>query len=98
MGRDMQVLHKCCCGLDVHKKMVVACLLSQTEEGQSHKEVRTFSTMTADLLKLVDWLLSKQCTHVAMESTGVYWKPIFNLMEGLLEILVVNAQHLKTVP
>jgi transposase len=94
----MQVVHPCCCGIDVHKKMLVACLLIKTEDGKTHKEVCTFSTMTPDLLKMLDWLLSKGCTHVAMESTGVYWKPIFNLLEGQIEVLVVNAQHLKAVP
>lgn len=94
----MEVVHPCCCGIDVHKKMVVACLITKQENGQAEREVRTFSTMTAELLKLLDWLLSKGCTHVAMESTGVYWKPLFNLMEGQLEVLIVNAQHLKAVP
>lgn len=94
----MEVVHPCCCGIDVHKKMVVACLITKQENGQAEREVGTFSTMTAELLKLLDWLLSKGCTHVAMESTGVYWKPLFNLMEGQLEVLIVNAQHLKAVP
>jgi transposase len=78
--------------------MLVACLLTKTQDGPAAKEIRTFSTMTADLLEMLDWLLSKGCTHVAMESTGVYWKPVFNLMEGQLEVLIVNAQHLKAVP
>lgn len=94
----MDVLHTCCCGLDVHKKMVVACLLHETDSGEVRKELQTFSTMTADLLTMSDWLETAGCTHVAMESTGVYWKPIYNLLEGTLELLVVNAHHLKTVP
>jgi transposase len=94
----MDVLHTCCCGLDVHKKMVVACLLHELDSGEVGKELRTFSTMTADLLALSDWLETAGCTHVAMESTGVYWKPIYNLLEGWFELLVVNAHHLKTVP
>jgi len=94
----MEVLYPCCCGLDVHKKLVVACLLSTDALGKLHKEIRTFSTMTADLLALADWLTANGCTHVAMESTGVYWKPIFNLLEGQFELLVVNAQHIKAVP
>jgi transposase len=94
----MRVVYECCCGLDVHKKSIVACLLKATPGGRSHKEVRTFGTMTADLLALADWLITSGCTHVAMESTGVYWKPVYNLLEGAMEILVVNAQHLKAVP
>jgi len=89
----MEVLYRCCAGLDVHAKTVVACLI---QDGR--KEVRTFSTMTDDLLALSDWLVEAGCTHVAMESTGVYWKPVFNLLEGLLEVLLVNAQHVKAVP
>lgn len=94
----MEVLHRCCCGLDVHKKTVMAYLLWVKDSGEVRKELRTFSTMTADLLALSDWLASAGCTHVAMESTGVYWKPIYNLLEDTFELLVVKAQHLKTVP
>ena len=94
----MEVLYTRCCGLDIHKKSVVACLII-TEPGQKPvKETRTFRTMTADLLALADWLSDMGCTHVAMESTGVYWRPIYNLMEGLFELLLVNAQHIKAVP
>ena len=90
----MQVVHERCCGLDIHKKTIVACLL--TREG---KQTRTFGAMTEELWELVDWLTDQQVTHVAMESTGVYWKPIYNLLEGLdLTVLVVNAQHIKAVP
>jgi len=87
-----------CCGLDVHKKMLVACLILLGADGQRHKELRTFRTMMADLLALRDWLTAAGCTHVAMESTGVYWKPIYNVLDGQVEVLVVNAQHLKAVP
>lgn len=90
----MQVEHERCCGLDVHKKNVVACVL--TNEG---RQVRTFGTMTRELLRLADWLGEEGVSHVAMESTGVYWKPVYNLLEGLgIELLVVNAQHMKQVP
>jgi Transposase len=78
----MQVLHQCCCGLDVHKRFVVACLIRQTEEGKPHKELRRYETLTPELLRLVDWLQSAGCTHVALESTGVYWKPIFACVGG----------------
>lgn len=90
----MQVVHERCAGLDVHKKTVVACVL--TPEG---KEIRTFSTTTADLLRLAEWLKEQGCRAVAMESTGVYWKPIYNLLEAEdFEPMVVNAQHIKAVP
>lgn len=94
----MEVIHKRCCGLDVHKKTVTACLII-TEGGKASKEIRTFSTTTRELLFLLDWLKEAGCTHVAMESTGVYWKPIYNLFEDQFDqVLVVNAQHIKTVP
>ena len=78
----MEVLHACCCGLDVHKRTVVACLLRAPRAGQRRKEVRTFDTMTDGLLALADWLHAAGCTHVAMESTGVYWKPVYNILEA----------------
>src|SRR6202165_4648773 len=94
----MQVLYACCCGLDVHKRFVVACLMRYSEDGKQHKELRRFDTMTPELLRLVGWLQAAGCTHVALESTGVYWKPLFNVMEGLFEMVLVNAQHIKAVP
>ena len=94
----MQVVYELCCGLDVHKKVVVACLITLTATGQCHKEIRTFGTMTRDLLVLLDWLRAAGCTHVAFESTGVYWRPIFNLLEGEMTVLLVNAAHIKVVP
>ncbi|MEI9477445.1 MAG: IS110 family transposase [Deltaproteobacteria bacterium] len=93
----MEVISKRYCGLDVHKEMVVACVMIR-EGGEAHKEIRTFRTMTSDLLVLYDWSLAHRVTHVAMESTGVYWKPIFNLLEGSFEVLLVNAAHIKAVP
>ena len=94
----MHVVYERCCGLDVHKRSVVACLLLVEGDGRARKEVRTFGTMTADLLALADWLLAAGCTHVAMESTGVYWKPIWNLLEGSFTLLLANARHIKAVP
>ncbi|MFN2514934.1 MAG: IS110 family transposase [Pyrinomonadaceae bacterium] len=94
----MRIVYKRCCGLDVHKKVIVACLLLLEPDGELRQEIRKFGTMTKDLLELLDWLQQAGCTHVAMESTGVYWKPIYNLLEGHLEVVVVNAQHLKGVP
>jgi len=89
----MEILYRSCCGLDVHAQTVVACLI---KEGQ--KSVRTFSTMTDDLLGLLDWLTAEGCTHVAIESTGVYWKPVFNILEGDMAVILVNARHVKAVP
>jgi len=94
----MDVLYARCAGLDVHKKTIVACLLTPGPRGQSTKTVRTFSTVTADLLILREWLSAAGCTHAAMESTGVYWKPIWNVLEGHFTLLLVNAQHRKAVP
>ncbi|MBM4463782.1 MAG: IS110 family transposase [Chloroflexi bacterium] len=89
----MEVVNPRCCGLDVHKKTVVACIITPEK-----KETRTFSTMTNDLLKLKEWLTEYSVTHVALESTGVLWKPVYNLLEGDFTVLVVNAFHIKTVP
>ena len=89
----MEVVHERCCGLDVHKRTVVACVI--TPEG---RRTRRFKTMTKDVLRLADWLGEEGVTHVAMESTGVYWQPIYNLMEDDFEVWVVNAAHIKTVP
>jgi transposase len=93
------VLLAICCGLDVHKKSVMACLLKTDASGRTIRQMRTFSTMTADLRRLADWLRAEGCQHVALESTGVYWKPVHNLLEGVCaEVLLVNAQHVKNVP
>jgi transposase len=89
----MDVIHTYCAGLDVHKKTVVAAIIVPGK-----KETRTFETMTADLLTLSDWLTAHSVTHVAMESTGEYWKPVFNILEDNFEVLLVNAQHIKSVP
>src|SRR3954466_2803843 len=89
-ARAMDVIYERCCGLDVHKKSVVACLLISRSEGEPVRVLRTFGTMTADLLALADWLAEAGCTHVAMESTGVYWKPIWNLLEETFALLFVN--------
>jgi transposase len=94
----MDILHACCAGLDVHKKTVVACIRRIALDGAVSREVRTFRTTTAELLALSDWLAAKGVSHVAMESTGVYWKPIFNILEGSFGVILVNAQHIKQVP
>jgi transposase len=94
----MHVVHTHCCGLDVHKQTVVACVLIVDPDGEVLKQTKSFGTMTADLLALGDWLVSLKVSHAAMESTGVYWKPIFHLLEGRVELMLVNAQHIKRVP
>ncbi len=94
----MDVLYERCCGLDIHKKTVVACLIVPGPDGAPVKEVRRFGTMTDDLLQLADWLAAAGCAHVAMESTGVYWKPVWNLLEDRFTLLLVNARHVKAVP
>jgi transposase len=87
------------CGMDVHKNSVVACVrILNAKDGTVQSTLRRFGTMTADLLELRQWLREQQVTHAAMESTGVYWQPFFNLLEGHLEVWVVNAQHIKKVP
>ena len=91
----MQVVHEVCCGLDVHKKGVTACVLWASGR---RRETRAFGTFTRELLELGDWLRACGVSHVAMESTGVYWKPVWNLLEGQFEVLLVNAQHIKAVP
>ena len=94
----MQVVHERCAGLDVHKRTVVAFVLLTQPDGTVQREVRTFSTMTAELLALADWLDGQRVTHVALESTGVFWKPVFNLLEDGCTIVLVNPQHIKAVP
>jgi transposase len=93
----VDVLHSCCAGLDVHKEIVVACV-RRTIGGKVRQEVRTFRTETNALLEMADWLTDLEVSHLAMESTGVYWKPIWNLFEGVFELLLVNAEHIKAVP
>jgi transposase len=94
----MEVVHERCCGLDVHKETVVACVIVPGAGKQPHKEIRTFNTMTADLLALAEWLTAQGVTHVALESTGVYWKAPWNVLESSFALLLVNAQHIKQVP
>jgi transposase len=94
----MEVLYERCCGLDVHQATVVACVRRPGDRRRRTSEVRTFATMTAELVDLADWLTAEGVTHVAMESTGVFWKPVFNILEGAFEVVLVNAQHIKAVP
>jgi transposase len=94
----MDTLYPCCAGIDVHKGNVVVCVRCCDRPGKVFEEIRTFTTMTRDLLALADWLASHGVTHVAMESTGVYWKPVFNIVEGGVQVILVNAEHIKQVP
>lgn len=91
----MEVLYKRCCGIDIHKNMMVACIFKSVRK----KEIRQFSTMTEDILQLVSWLKETDCEMAAMESTGSYWKPVYNIFEEeQIPIMIVNAQHIKGVP
>jgi transposase len=93
----MEVVHQRCAGLDVHQKTVVASV-RVAERGQSRHEVRTFSTTVEELLRLSDWLAEQECTHVALESTGVYWKPVWHVLEGSFKLILANAQDVRNMP
>ena len=92
----MDVIIERCAGLDVHQ--ATACVLIGEADRKPHKEIRTFSTMTRDLEAMRDWLKGHGVTHVGMESTGIYWKPVHTILEGHFELIVANAHHIKTVP
>lgn len=94
----MEIVHTHCAGLDVHKKTVVAAVSVPKPSGDWQQATRTFATMTSDLLALSDWLTNQGVSHVALESTGEYWKPVFNILETNFEVVLVNAQHIKAVP
>jgi hypothetical protein len=95
---NMELLHRRCCGLDVYKETVVACL-RLVADGKVTTEVRTFQTTTADLLRLSKWLAENDCTHVAMEATGVYWKPVWHILDdGEFVLVLAKAAHVKNVP
>ncbi|MBU0992397.1 MAG: IS110 family transposase [Proteobacteria bacterium] len=94
----IQIIHPVCCGLDVHKKKISACLITVAENGEEHYEIKEFGTFTNDLLTMKKWLTENCCPILAMESTGVYWRPVHNILEGHMEIILVNARHIKNVP
>lgn len=94
----MDVVYRCCCGVDVHKDSVTACVLWSEAGGKNRQEKRKFGTFTRELLELSDWLRQCSVTHVVMESTGVYWKPVWHVLEGHFELLLANAQHVKAIP
>ena len=97
MTKAMEVILPVCCGVDIHRDTAVCCLLKVEGKGVK-KEIQTFSTMTEDLRTLRDWLEEAGCTHVVVESTGVYWKPLFNILEDSLTVVLANARHVKNVP
>ncbi|NCC62259.1 MAG: IS110 family transposase [Verrucomicrobiae bacterium] len=94
----IKIIHPICCGLDVHKEKISACLMTVDEDGQEASEIREFATFTDELVNLREWLQQRDCPIVAMESTGVYWRPVHNVLEHHLEIILVNARHIKNVP
>lgn len=94
----MEEIYTCCAGLDVHKESVEACVRRMEASGRLHQQTRHWGTMTQELRAMADWMAAQGVTHVAMESTGVYWKPIYNLLESRFTVLLVNARHLKQVP
>lgn len=89
----MKIVHEICCGIDVHAKMLMACVIL----ADGKKEIRRFSTMTDDLIRLRDWLTESGCTHAAIESTGVYWKPVFNILENTVEVILINPEHARAL-
>lgn len=97
-GEAREVVYSRCAGLDVHKKTVSACVLWREAEGSKRREIGVFGTMTRDLLALADWLREQRVPHVAMEATGVYWRPVWAILEGHHHLLLVNPQHIRTVP
>ena len=96
--KTIEVVNPICCGLDVHKAQVTACLMYTDEEGREQAEMREYETFTDSLIEMRDWLLAADCPIVAMESTGVYWRPVHNVLEGRVHVLVVNARHFRNVP
>src|SRR5258707_10919927 len=94
----MEIVFERCAGIDVHKRTVVVCRLTRDARGGRVAQTQTFGTTTGELLRLSDWLAEGSCTHVGLASTGEFWKPVFNLLEGAFEVWLLNAQHIKAVP
>src|SRR5258706_12433007 len=94
----MDVVFERCAGIDVHKRMLVVCRRTVDAAGHPLAQTRTFGTTTGDVLRMSDWLAEGEWTHVGIESTGDFWKPIFNVLEGAFEVWLLNAQHIKAVP
>ena len=97
-SKAMQVTHSHCAGIDVHKKTVVVCCLREADNGTLKRDTRSFGTLTSELLRMSEWLTNEGITQIAMESTGEYWKPVYNILESSFEVMVVNSHHFKQVP
>ena len=97
-SKIISVVHPICCGLDVHKDMISACIIVTEPDGEETFVVQEFSTFTDDLFKLKSWLLSHGCNIIAMESTSVYWRSVHNVLDDTLQVILVNARHVKNVP
>jgi transposase len=97
-SRTVAVVHELCCGVDVYKRSISACLTWSDENGEEQSELAEFQTFTDDLLRFKEWLLERECPVVAMESTGSHWMPVHNILEGSFQVIVVNARHMKNVP
>jgi transposase len=95
---SMELLYERCCGLDIHKNTVVACVMITPPKGRVKKSIRTFGTTTSDILALRDWVDAQQVTHLAMESTGIFWRPFYNLLEEGHTLILVNPYDMKAVP
>lgn len=94
----MEAIIERCCGIDVHKKSITVCLMIGAASTKPLATIKTFSTMTEDLIACREWLVSEGCTHAVLENTGVYWKPLFNVLEDVIEVVLANARHIKNVP
>jgi transposase len=94
----IQIMHPICCGLDVHKDKISACLITVDDNGEQEHEIKEFSTFTEDLQEMKKWLVKNNCPIIAMESTGVYWRPVYNTIEDAMDVVLVNARHIKNVP
>lgn len=97
-SKIIEVVHSVCCGLDVHKDTVSAHLIFQDAQGVEQSDVKEFGTFTDDLIRMREWLLSHECPVLAMESTGVYWRPVYNILESDLRVILVNPRDMKNVP
>ena len=97
-SKIIRIVHPICCGLDVHKESVSACVIFPDDKGEEQYDVKVFGTFTDDLMRLRDWLSVHNCPVVAMESTGVYWRPVHNVLEDSAQVVLVNARDMRNVP
>ena len=97
-NKIIEIVHPICCGLDIHKKKISACIIYSEKGKADHCEIMEFGTFTDDLQRLRSWLLERQCPVAAMESTGIYWRPVHNVLEGVVQVILVNARDIKNVP